>query len=197
MADSAPKLGLRSVISRGKSGQISTPTMILVSKRRSCPLGQRQRRGIDPQTGGTVGTLSWEWSSRLAESINANRSWTSGLPSAAVARPRAMGAWQNRVVSSRTADLSFGCIVEANTVGCDSAASTVRHRGPRILATVLRSDYRSAMLKGVRFKLHFGPYRAAIQVRRRRRGRASPILARGRDPGKESPAMIVRGGCAK
>jgi hypothetical protein len=31
----------------------------------------------------------------------------------------------------------------------------------RILAAVLRSMYRNCMLKGVRFKLHFGPYRAA------------------------------------
>ena len=29
----------------------------------------------------------------------------------------------------------------------------------QILAHVPRSDYRNSMLKGIRFKLHFGPYR--------------------------------------
>ena len=32
----------------------------------------------------------------------------------------------------------------------------------QILAHVPRSDYRNSMLKGIRFKLHFGPYRAPL-----------------------------------
>jgi hypothetical protein len=34
--------------------------------------------------------------------------------------------------------------------------------GKQLLVAGLRSDYRNPMLKGVRFKLHFGPYRAPL-----------------------------------